>query len=55
MGWAWQYHENGQLRAARILRGFDFRAISCPSVRFGVVVDYAVLGEVIGIVLSSVQ
>jgi hypothetical protein len=55
MGRTWQYDENRQLKAACILRGFDLRGISHPSLRFGIVVDHAVLGEVIGIVPPSVQ
>jgi hypothetical protein len=54
--WAWKDYEDGQLEAARVLCGLNFRTISgSSSFRVWVVVNYAVLGKIIWIVPSSVK
>jgi hypothetical protein len=53
---AWKDYKDGQLEAARALRGLDFRGVSGPSsLRLWVVVNYAVFGEIVWIVPSSVK
>jgi len=56
MCWAWKDYEDGQLKAARVPRGLNFRGIAgSSSLSLRVVVNYAVLGEVVWIVPSSVK
>jgi hypothetical protein len=56
MRWARKDYEDGQLEAARALRGLDFGAISDPSsLCVWIVVNHAVLREVVWVVPSGVK
>src|SRR5262245_26766180 len=56
MRWAWKDYEDGQLEAARPLSGLNFRGVAGPSsLGLWVVINHAVLGEIVWIVLSSVK
>jgi len=56
MRWAWKDYEDGQFATACVLGGLDFTTIpGSSSLRLWVVVNYAILGEIVWIVPSSVK